>query len=200
MKAAIDQFDLNLARARMLSGIADSLAALVTTAVDVTDIYRASLVLGVSALDHFVHEFVRLGMIEVNRGNRTATDANLSFRVPLSAARDGIADPKRDDWLDETIRAAHSWQSFQHPDKIADAIRLVSSAKLWEGVAQVIGSDTKAVKARLTAIIVRRNQIAHEADIDPTSPSSRWPIDSGLVNDALDYIDRLAKSIYAVAA
>ena len=34
-----------------------------------------------------------------------------------------------------------------------------------------LGTDTKALKARLTAIVDRRNKIAHEADMDPTFTS-----------------------------
>jgi hypothetical protein len=199
MKQALDQFNGNLSRARALSGLAKSLKGLTTTAVDLSDIYRASVVLGASALDQFVHEFVRLGMLDVHRGIRPVTDANLSFRVPLAAARLGIADPTRNDWLDAAVREAHSWQSFQHPDKIADAIRLVSGVKLWEEVAKAIGSDAKAVKVRLTSIINRRNQIAHEADLDPTSPGNRWPIDGALTADALDYIERIVHAIYESA-
>ncbi len=199
MKKALDQFNDNISRARVLSGLATSLASLTTTAIDLSDIYRASLVLGVSALDQFVHEFVRIGMLEVHRGNRPVTDANLAFRIPLGAARLGIADPTRDDWLDATVREAHSWQSFQHPDKIADAIRLVSGVKLWEDVAKEAGTDAKAVKVRLTAIIDRRNQIAHEADMDPTNPGNRWPISSALTENALDYIERLVYAIYKSA-
>jgi hypothetical protein len=200
MKQALDQFNENISRARALSGLAKALVAITTQAVDLTDLYRASLVLGVSALDQFVHEFVRLGMLEVHLGTRPATGANLSFKIPLSAVRIGIADPTRTDWLDATIREEHSWRSFQHPDKVADAIRLVSGVKLWEEVAKAIGSDASAVKVRLTAIVDRRDQIVHEADLDPTNPGTRWPIDSALAADALDYIDRLVHAIYASAA
>jgi hypothetical protein len=196
MKASLDQFEENMGRARALSGLADSLLAITTVAVDLTDIYRASVVLGVSALDHFVHEFVRLGMLEVHRGSRPATDAHLSFKVPLAAARIGINNSGQDDWLDETVRETHAWLSFQHPDKIADAIRLVSAVKLWDGVAKEIGSDAKAVKVRLAAIVDRRNKIAHEADMDPTNPGHRWPIDGALVRDALDYIASVVYAIY----
>jgi len=199
MKASLDQFEENIGRARALSGLADSLLAITTVALDLTDIYRASLVLAVSALDHFVHEFVRLGMLDVHRGSRPATDAHLSFKVPLAAARIGINNSAQDDWLDETVREAHSWLSFQHPDKIADAIRLVSAVKLWDGVAKEIGSDAKAVKVRLAAIVDRRNKIAHEADMDPTNPGHRWPIDGALVEDALSYIASLVHAIYKSA-
>jgi hypothetical protein len=197
MKLALDQFDENLSRARALSGLAKTLVGLTTAVVDLTDIYRASLVLGVSALDQFVHEFVRLGMLEVHQGTRPPTDTNLSFRIPLSAVRAGIADPSRSDWLDASVRDAHSWLSFQHPEKIAGAIRLISEVKLWDAVARAIGSDASAVKVRLIAIVDRRNQIAHEADMDPTNPGNRWPIDSALVEDALSYIRLLAHAIYS---
>jgi RiboL-PSP-HEPN len=199
MKAALDQFQTNLVRARTLSGVAESIGALTTPAIDVTDIHRASLVLGVSALDYFVHEFVRLGMLEVHRGKRPATEASLSFKIPIIAVRTGFADLTKDDWLDEAVRETHSWQSFQHPDKIADAIRLVTAVKLWQQVATEIGSDAPAVKARLIVIVDRRNKIAHEADMDPTNPGNQWPISAALVKDALDFIDRVVQAIYKLA-
>jgi len=199
MKAALDQFQTNLARARTLSGVAESIGALTTPAIDITDIHRASLVLAVSALDYFVHEFVRLGMLEVHRGQRPATETNLSFKVPIVAVRTGLANLTQDDWLDEAVREAHSWQSFQHPDKIADAIRLVSAVKLWQQVANEIGSNATAVKARLIVIVDRRNKIAHEADMDPTNPGNQWPISGALVKDALDFIDCVVQAIYKSA-
>jgi hypothetical protein len=199
MKAALDQFQTNLVRARTLSGVAESIGALTTPAIDVTDIHRASLVLGVSALDYFVHEFVRLGMLEVHRGKRPATEASLSFKIPIIAVRTGFAGLTKDDWLDEAVRETHSWQSFQHPDKVADAIRLVTAVKLWQQVATEIGSDAPAVKARLIVIVDRRNKIAHEADMDPTNPGNQWPISAALVKDALDFIDCVVQAIYKLA-
>jgi hypothetical protein len=46
-----------------------------TVAIDVSDMLRAQIVLGVSALDHLVHEMARLGMIESAKGARQKTDA-----------------------------------------------------------------------------------------------------------------------------
>lgn len=199
MQAAFDQFCENLARARSLAGLAQSLANLTTAAVDLSDILRASLVLAVSALDHFVHEFVRRGMLEVHRSNRPTTDAYLSFRVPMAAAREAIADTGRDEWLDQAIREAHGWLSFQHPDKIAEAIRFMSNVRLWEQVASELGMTSRAVRTQLGAIIDRRNKIAHEADMDPTNPGYRWPINEVLVRDATDFIERIAQAIVTVA-
>lgn|SRR5487761_150494 len=148
MKAALDQFQVNLDRARALSGL----------------------------------------------------DANRYFKVPLAAVRVSLASPGQDDWLDEAIRETHSWQSFQDPSRIADSIRLVSDVKLWQAVANEIGSEPTAVKARLTVIVDRRNKIAHEADMDPTNPGHQWPINGVLVRDALDFISRLVHAIYKLCS
>ena len=199
MQAAFDQFCENLARARSPVGLAQSLSSLTTPVIDLSDILRASLVLAVSALDHFVHEFVRLGMLEVHRGNRPTTEAYLSFRVPMSATREAITDTGRDEWLDQVIRETHSWLSFQHPDKIADAIRLMSNVRLWEQIASELGMTSRTVRTQLGAIIDRRNKIAHEADMDPTNPGYRWPINEVLIQDAIDFIDKVAQAIFQVA-
>jgi len=116
------------------------------------------------------------------------------------SAQIGIANSPQDGWLDQAIRDAHSWPSFQHPDKVADAIRLISGIKLWESVAQELGSEAKQVKASLLTIVDRRNKIAHEADMDPTNPGLQWPIDGILVKDALDFVGKLVRAIYKVTA
>lgn len=103
------------------------------------------------------------------------------------------------EWLDQAIREAHSWLSFQHPDKIADAIRLMSNVRLWEQVASELGTTSRTVRTQLGAIIDRRNQIAHEADMDPTNPGYRWPINEVLIRDAIDFIDKVAQAIFQVA-
>ncbi len=199
MQKALDQFTANIERARSLSGLATSLSEITTDAVDFSDIFRASLVLSVSALDNFIHEFVRLGMLDVHTGKRPMTDAHLKFRVPLSATRDAISSASQDEWLDQAIRQAHGWLSFQQPDKIADAIRLMSSVSLWEQVGVELGKSAKAVKTQLSAIVDRRNKIAHEADMDPTSPGYRWPINLTIVQEALDFIDEVVAAIFKVA-
>ena len=98
-----------------------------------------------------------------------------------------------------TPSSVHGWLSFQHPDKIANAIRLVSTVDLWQAVALRRNEDVKATKAQLFAIVDRRNKIAHEADLDPGNPGERWPIDRPLVEEAIDFIESTIRAIYEVA-
>jgi hypothetical protein len=70
---------------------------------------------------------------------------------------------------------------------------------LWDEVATKLGKSAKDVKQQLSAIVDRRNKIAHEADIDPTySIGNRWNIDEVLVGDAVDFIEQVVESIHQV--
>ncbi len=200
MSSAAIQFNQNMARAREITALATQVSKLATPVIDITDLYRASIVHGVSALDHFVHEFVRIGMTQVHRGERITTNAHLAFRVPLSVVRVATVDVSDDTWLDTIVRSSHAWLSFQHPDKIADAVRLISNVSLWDEVGKVVGLSAKEVKDTLRLIVDRRNQIAHEADLNPAIPGERWPITSEIVIEALDFIDAVVKAIDQVAA
>jgi len=199
MQQAILQFRENIARVRHLGSLFQSIQAMTTPAIDLSDVLRAELVLAVSALDHLVHEMARLGMLEVYAGARPATDAYGRFRVPLAAASQSNVAGSAADWLDASIRDAHGWLSFQMPDRIADAIRLFSSVSLWPAISSQLGVPAEDIKIQLRAIVDRRNKIAHEADLDPSTPNTRWPIDEVLVRDAVDFVELLGETIFVVA-
>ena len=198
MRQALDQFQRNVDGVRALAGVVTSIKTMTTSAVDLSDVMRAELVLAVSALDHFIHEVARCGMLEVHRGNRPPTDAYQAFRIPLGAVRTGLSDLTRDDWLDSAIRQAQSLSTFQRPDNIADALRLISPVKLWDEVAKQLGLASAEVKRRLQLVVDRRNKIAHEADLDPLNPGVRWPIDEQMVDDAITFIHSLGLAIHKV--
>lgn len=168
----------------------------VTAAIDLSDVLRSEVVLAVSALDYFVHEITRLGMLECWSGHRQHTDAFSRYQFPVTTI---LAVQDRNlayQAIDSEIRVKHGYLSFQQPDKIADAIRLFSKVKLWEEVGKELNLEPKKVKSALSLIIDRRNQIAHEADLDPSYPDQRWPITVDLVEDIFDQIEKIVRAIY----
>lgn len=181
-----------------MAATASALKAQVTPVVDVSDLLRAALVQGVSAFDHFIHEEVRVRMIGLaGQAAVKWPPAYGRFRISLEAFDRSRTGGTR--WLEEEIRAQHSYLAFQQPEKVADAIRLVSDVELWPSVANFIGVDTRAVKTQLKLIVDRRNQIAHEADMDPTPPRSRYPISRNIVDSSLDFLDVLVEAIVNVS-
>jgi len=124
--------------------------------------------------------------------------AFLNFPIKLNSVRQASADPNDMIWLETEIRTNLGYRSFQQADKIAEAIHLISDVKLWGEVAQRLSQDAENVKGQLKLIVNRRNQIAHEADLDPTVPGNRWPIDAPLVNDSINFIEQVVESIHGI--
>ena len=89
-----------------------------------------------------------------------------------------------------------AWKSFQDPDKAAEAIRNISSKDLWREVGRNLNAPD--VKSKIKLIVDRRNKIAHEADLDPTVPGMRWPIDAAMVDEMLTFLDAVAEQIVVV--
>ena len=200
MQVAIDQFRVNLARVRNLGGIYNTLNAQTTAVIDCSDILRSELVMAVSVLDYYIHEIVRLGMLEVYRGTRPDTPAFLQFQISLESVRQAVSAPTSGNWLENEIRERHSWRSFQQAKPIADVIRLISDIKLWEQVSNYLGMPSQEIRQQLNLIADRRNKIVHEADMDPTPYDTQWPIDEALVDDAINFIEQIVETIYDLLA
>ena len=161
MLSSIEQFRDDIGRVRAIGSLFGSLGQLTIPVLDETDLLRAQFVMAVSALDRYVHEITRVGMLEVFYGVRTPTNAYLRFQVGMEGVFSALADPKESAWFDAEIRGRNSgYQSFQHPDRIADALRLFSSRELWPSVAAQLGLTVQEVKSELSLIVERRNKIA----------------------------------------
>jgi len=190
----IQQFERNIRYTRDLLALGRAVDAATTEALETGDIQRAAIVMAVSSLDHYVHEKARVGMQEILVGARPATDAFERFPVTMKLALEGGENPT-ESWLDDAIRAQHGHRPFLKTDDIAEAMRLISEIQLWNEVASELNLDVVAVKAELKTVVDRRNKIAHEADLDPTSPGRRWPISDVLAGNAVDYIEQVVRAI-----
>jgi hypothetical protein len=157
MDKAIDVFRANMLRVRDLGGLYKAISALTTRAVDASDLLRAQLVLGVSALDHYVHELTALGVLEVFKGKRTPTQSFFKFRVSMESVLlgSGVSGTGVSTWFESEIRERHSFASFQQPDRIADAIRLFSDVKLWPSVSIKLAITERDAKEQLKLIVDR---------------------------------------------
>jgi hypothetical protein len=198
MQAALDQFRANIQRVRNLSGLYSHFSSATTAALDLSDILRAQVVMIASALDHYVHELTRLGMIEIVENRRPQTPAFLRFQVSLEGALRGLMPTAGSSWLDTEVRTRHGNLTFQQADKIADAIRLISTVELWNELSARLRIPMRDLKNRLQLIVDRRNKIAHEADLDPSFPGVYWPISTADVTSSTDFIERLCETIHVI--
>jgi hypothetical protein len=196
MDSALNAFIGNLDRVRAMHALHQTLAGMVAPIIDLSDLLRAEIVLTVSALDQFVHEITRLGMMQIWKGTRTSTPAYLKFQVSMDVTGKLIGHAGADAHLDAEIRLRHGYRSFQEPDNIADAIRLISPVELWNEIGSDLAEEPKDIKARLKLLVERRNKIAHEADVQPPYPGQRWPISRQNVEEAIVFVERIGRGIH----
>ncbi|MEI7034123.1 HEPN domain-containing protein [Streptomyces pratensis] len=193
---AYSEFIRHISAARHTAGTASALSLQVTGALQVGDLLRGALVQGVSALDRYIHEEVRERLLQLFE-HEAPPAAMLKLQVPLSAVRKfneegGVA------WLDEVVRERHSYLSFQNPDKIADAIRLVSERELWKEIGEITGRPARDLKQELKLIVARRNSIAHESDISPVPPYEQNPITFEDVTSTLNFVEQIVSAIHVI--
>lgn len=134
-------------------------------------------------------------MLEAYRGARQKTRKFLNFDVSLENAISSVSGGES--WIDNEIRARNGYRSFQTPENIASAVRLVSEISLWNRIAVVMGTPAKDIRDTLSLVVDGRNKIAHEADMDPSPYEDRYPIDKDEVNDSVNFIEQVVRAIHA---
>ena len=198
MNKAISHFQTNISRVKDIGGLYDALSNLTTSIVDTSDLLRTQIVMAVSALDHYIYEITRKGMLEIYNGTRSPTNAYSKFQISIETIQSITSGQIGSELLENAIREKHSYLSFQHPDKIADATRLFSEEPLWVEIGNRMSMPVIDVKNRLKLIIERRNKIAHEADMDPSYPGARWPITKTDVLNTISFIENVCQQIHSI--
>lgn len=136
MQSALNQFHISIQRVRDLIALHNSLKTQATAVLDLSDILRAALVLSVSALDYYIHEIVRIGMLEIHRGQRseptpsanTNQSAFYRFQVSLGNAREErkvVLDIAS--WLETEIQQTHGYDFLQQSYTISSLIPILSN-------------------------------------------------------------------------
>lgn len=167
MTESCKQFQKNIEALMVL----DSIYLFLTsnaTAFDITEILRAQYILIVSAMDYYIHEVVREGLLKSVDGE----DVNSKLKnvsIPLHAVKvllnmDNDLEKRR--VLDASIRDTLTKYSYQSPRNIENALSLLGYRNLFTKMCEGTTRTAKDVKDQLDLIILRRNKIAHEADIN----------------------------------
>jgi len=196
MQRAKEHFDNNIIRVKNLGAIYQIVNKEIT--LDLSDILRSQYVMLISALDHFIHEIVRIGMIEIYNKNRRDTKEFKAFIFSLDKNilfNKAIMEDKNNQWLDYQIRLHNSYKSFQQAEKIKEALKLIDKMDLWNEISRYLNINKEDLTKQLNLIIDRRNQITHEADIEPTYQELR-DIKVEDINDSIDFIEKIVNSIF----
>lgn len=165
------------------------------------DLLRSEIVYIVSALDKFIHDIVKVGILESHNGLRPTTPALNNFSINM-AQMNSILHPTTttniNEILENIIIENHKHLSFQDPDKITQALSLIwLENHKWQRIANSLGLIENNVKIELRNIVIRRNQIVHEADLDLFTNTMQNIVESDVENST-NFINNLVNIIYSL--
>jgi restriction system protein len=207
--AAHRNLSRNLNYARNLTSAGSHLEQLQVNLFEVTDVYRAAWVQAVAALDHWVHQEIRERMLRLSeQPAATKPDGYRKFSLSLGAFEDVQAGKlSLRKALDQEVSTQLAFATYQNPQKIVEGLKHVGNVSdLWQRVAKVLNEQTGVpggvsgsnVKERLSAIVHRRNKIAHEYDEDPAKPPAKRDIDAASTMQTIEWLDQLAAALVIV--
>lgn len=191
---ALQTFLESFERVRGLSHVGRALEGQALASVDMTEAFRASVVLAVSALDSYVHNLCVEAIVQSYLGNRARNSCYGEAQVRLTSAEVGVNSGSAS-WLQGELRAQFGRDTYQRAEDVAKALRFVDDRpKKWVRIAGRLGDTPESVKLRLNSVVDRRNMIVHEADIDPAWGCVR-PLKAGDAEVATEYVFRLVKAV-----
>lgn len=171
---------------------------------------RSAVVAAISALDTYVHSLVKAKLPEMFAAGREVPDSlakQLATLLPLKDAntfRQAVPLLQSHDTIGQLLKKLEAnflqFQSFQAPDKIIDAYRLIGFENIFADVSnQWPGPNTTAedLKRRLAGYVQRRNQIAHEGDLEASG--DQRPMQPDYAIDCGEFVSNLVNRLHQVA-
>ncbi len=161
------------------------------------ELLRAQIVMAVSAVDTFFHNVVKIGLLQIFNGSRPIGKA-ASYPIELL---DVISINRENDsyrkqlLLENAIMKISSKDSYQSAASIEYAVGLLGIKGIWTKLSPLMGIPAEDIKNKISLIVRRRNQIAHESDINPAT-MLRYPITKADANDVVDFLDKFVNSVY----
>jgi hypothetical protein len=199
MRSALNVFDALMKQTKVSDGLYQYFK---TQAVplDLSDLLRWQWVLAVSSLDKYVHDVVRIGMVEEFKGIRPPTPKFQDFKINMKKYDAINCSSSPDVEFENEIMRQHSFLAFQLPDKISDALSFIWDEKnKWDIIVQNMTTiiSPNDAKTKLKNIVTRRNQIVHEGDCLTTIfPLEQQPVRFEDVQDVLNFVKEIAGAIY----
>ncbi|MBQ5445229.1 MAG: hypothetical protein IIT48_00985 [Lachnospiraceae bacterium] len=133
------------------------------------DILRSQVVFLDSALDFFMHEVTKYGMVQIFQGVWEKTERYNNFTIRLGEISDVLRNPEQENWFLDIVNDSYAEDTFMSAEAVIGQLNLIGVK--WKSVANRAffeqGSTTptnKKFKCKLNSLFRRRNQIAHQAD------------------------------------
>lgn len=160
------------------------------------EILRSEIAMSVSALDTYIHDIFRVGMVEMFTKTRPTTKGYLDYEFSIKYLEIVSSQPValQASVFNESIKALNSKNTFQTPKAIEYALSSIGISNIWTKISSSMSMSAQDIKDKLSLIIHRRNKIVHEFDFD-IALGTRFPIDKVMAEDTRLFIEKLCTEI-----
>jgi hypothetical protein len=199
MTKAFQQFKINIDGLHNLTIVYEAFVGKLGP-LDISDILRSQIVLAVSTLDCYFHDLLEESMLFIfENKNFSSNNAFRNFPISMDAlhqiSSSAIMAEKKF-FLSKEIKRRNGYKSFQDPKNISEALSYIGISKVWVKVGSIMGKESSDLQNELSLIIARRNQIAHESDINPTlGIGEKYHIDADIVKNTIDFINNVVSAV-----
>jgi hypothetical protein len=176
------------------------------------DLRRSAIVLGVTAVDSYMHWLVYRRISEVRREG-DLPNVLAKIEVPfseLASLSDATIKARQEDrdirpWVQvkNAVQRRLLKETFQSYEQVGQAFALAGIDKGWSRTAAALGVNANDIRARLNHFVHRRNQVVHEGDIKRASRPQNLKynvVEHNEVTADIDWIEQLLEAIEQVVA
>ena len=193
-------FDRNLSYINDIGSIYDEVVRLAPTLVtQASQLLRSQFVLLVSALDTYIHDIVRIGILQEYQGIRPVSRGLSKLSLTYNDLSELESQPPmmKTPTMEQIIRRINSVDSFQSSKSIEYAMGLIGITGIWSKLSSSLAVNAEDIKTKLDLIVRRRNQIAHESDYNPSTGHQRG-INKNEIKDIKVFICDFVNAIHLI--
>lgn len=167
------------------------------------DVLRSVIVLSVSALDTFLHDFYRTEIVEsyLENSNYSIDFQKISINIGLlKNLSDAKNENEKRNLLAEELRKIQKTDTYQSPKSIEYIFTNLGITKIWSEIEKIdlLKLQAKDIKDELGLIIDRRNKISHESDWDYFT-QEKYDITRDSSQYVVNFIDNFVCSINVIS-
>lgn len=182
-----------------------------------SDMLRYDIINIVSAMDRFFHEIVRIGILKAYQNPTIMTAQCKKFSLKMSTVKEiertrGIPIPSCPEdsfeyWINLELIERLRVLSFQQCSKLKEAMSYIwdenqkfstiAQHMTYHLIGSTINDKQKYLEEKIDLLIDRRNQIAHQADVD-LSTNTKQNITKAWVDDSVNLIKDFVYTAYSL--
>ena len=197
-----ERFDNNIASIRKQFDIAESLKSK-GDIEECETIWRSQVVFLESALDFYIHEVSKYGMLNIFSGDWEKTEKYNNYQVPMKYVEEGFKNPESKAWLLKYLNERFGTEVYLSADAMKNQLNLLGlyfEPVMERAFPKSSSSDTshREGKKVVKELFERRNQIAHQTDRQHNDATQN-AITREYVEQCLADVVAIVNSIHAIA-